>query len=151
MPKTFNFNYPLSVLGATNPIFNIGLIISGILLFVHANNLKKKGLLKNGATWFQVSGICLALMGFFPLASSTLMMHNILAGGFFLSTILGLYTLAKELKNKDKHLAKMANRFTILSLLSLLLPLGPIGPTAIAEAFPILSLSSFAVATNSKM
>jgi hypothetical membrane protein len=135
--------------------FNAGFIISGIIGFVFAVTIRKtrlltKGLGRLGALLLILDMSALCAIGIFQTGH----LHTLVANTFFFMAGLSLIPIGIALrKSSEKTLGGFITLLGVFSLCSLpfLSISQPWGSNAVAEMFPIISISVFAIIVGTKL
>lgn len=146
-----------SALGKESLIFNVGLIIAGILGIVFAANIREIPMLDTplgrlGTLLFFLDMVALCAVGIFP--KTTGFPHAVASVSFFFLVPLSLLFIGTEVRRWHE---KILGWFvTLLGVIALCLaPLffipQPWGSNAIAEMFPTILISAFAIVFGTRL
>ena len=143
--------------GTASVIFNVGLIVTGIMGVVFANAVKNTHMLNTplgriGALFLILDMFALCAIGLFP--ETTGFLHGLVSLAFFFLVVLSLLSIGTVFrKSSEKTLGWFVTLLGVISFCSFLflfIP-QPWGGNAVVEMFPIVSISVFAIVFGIKL
>jgi len=143
--------------GTASIIFNVGLIITGVMGLVFAYGLRKSPPLTTrlgrlGILFLLLDMAALCAIGIFP--ETTGFLHTLASLIFFFLVALSLLAIGTAVRiSSEKMVGWLVTLLGVISLCSLLffgIP-HPWGSNAIAEMVPIVSIAAFALVFGSKL